>query len=288
MKNKNLPIKGCASVTKDGVKLLVGESIPRIGLQGSVKAQGRDIIPSPYLSGLLDKFLDGIFTPAFETARGCPFMCTFCDQGLDETKITAFSTQRCADEIMYVGKKVAKIKDGIHTIGIFDSNWGIYQKDVELADHIAKIMEKYDWPQNIFCSTPKTKRENLLLINDKLKNRVGIGLPMQSMAENVLKKIKRKNLDTIKQLNHIRAIQKRGKTAVTELIVPLPGETEQSYFDGLKFLMDNGVMTATYTLMQLCGAELGRDEAIKKYEMKSKYRILARQFGDYKEKKDNA
>ena len=285
MRDKNEPVKGCASLTTDNKKLLVGEYISRIGMEGSVKAEGRDVIPSPYLNGMLDKFLDGKFTPVFETSRGCPFLCTFCDQGLDETKITAFSTLRCADEIRYVGERVSKIKDGIHTIGIFDSNWGIYQKDVELADHIAKIMEKYDWPQYIYCSTPKSKRENLLLINDKLQNRVGVGLPMQSMADNVLKKIKRKNLDVIKQLNHIRAIQKRGKTAVTELIVPLPGETEQSYFDGLKFLMDNGVMTATYTLMQLCGAELGRDEAIKKYEMKSKYRILPRQFGEYKGKK---
>ena len=99
LKNKDLPIKGCASVSKDGLKLLVGEYLPRIGLQGSVKAQGRDVIPSPYLSGLLDKFLDGVFMPAFETARGCPFMCTFCDQGLEENKITTFSTERLAEEM---------------------------------------------------------------------------------------------------------------------------------------------------------------------------------------------
>ena len=72
-------------------------------MQGSVKSEGRDIVPSPYLSGLLDKFLDGTFQPAFETSRGCPFLCTFCDQGIDESKITAFSTKRIADEIMYVG-----------------------------------------------------------------------------------------------------------------------------------------------------------------------------------------
>ena len=75
-------------------KLLVGEYIARIGLDGSVKASGRDIIPSPYTTGLLDKFLDGNLIPAFETARGCPFMCTFCDQGLDSSKITAFSSER--------------------------------------------------------------------------------------------------------------------------------------------------------------------------------------------------
>ena len=142
MKNKDEPMKGCAYVSKDKKKLVVGEYFPRIGMGGSVKGAGRDIIPSPYTTGLLDKFLDGTYTPAFETARGCPFLCTFCDQGLDESKITTFSTKRLADEMMYVGEKMSKIKNGTKLISIFDSNWGMFEKDVELADHILEVIEK--------------------------------------------------------------------------------------------------------------------------------------------------
>ena len=86
MIDKDEPIKGCVSVKKDKSGLHIGAYMPRIGMSGSVKTQGRDVIPSPYTTGLLDKFLDGSFSPAFETARGCPFLCTFCDQGLDATK----------------------------------------------------------------------------------------------------------------------------------------------------------------------------------------------------------
>ena len=49
--------------------------------------------------------------------------------------------------------------------------------------------------------------------------------------------------------------------------------------------MDNNVKAATFTLMMLCGAELGRDEAIKKHGMKSKFRVLPKQFGEYDGKK---
>jgi radical SAM superfamily enzyme YgiQ (UPF0313 family) len=285
MKEKDKPLLGCASLSNNREKLLVGDYVSRLGMEGSVKAEGRDEIPSPYLSGLLDRFLNGKYVPAFETARGCPFLCTFCDQGIDESKITSFSTKRLSEEMWYVADKVAKIEKGTKTVCIYDANWGLFDKDIELADHIAKIMDKHDWPKNIHCSTPKNKRENLIKIDDKLKNRVQMGLAMQSMNTDVLLNIKRKNLATQKQIDIINAIQSRGKTATTELIIPLPGETEKTYFEGMKFLMDNNVMTGTYTLMMLCGAELGRDAAIKKHGMVSKYRILPKQFGSYLGKK---
>jgi hypothetical protein len=49
----------------------------------------------------------------------------------------------------------------------------------------------------------------------------------------------------------------------------------------MKFLMDQNITAGAFTLMMLCGAELGRDQAIKTHGMKSKYRILPKQFGEY-------
>jgi radical SAM superfamily enzyme YgiQ (UPF0313 family) len=280
LKDNDEPILGSVSISKDKTKLLIGNYIPRIGMQGSVKTYGRDIIPSPYLSGMLDKFLDGSFIPAFETARGCPFMCTFCDQGLDESKITTFSTERLSEEMEYVGKKIHKLP-GTKNIAIFDSNFGLFQKDVDLSEHILKVMNKYDWPMYIEALTPKKNWENSLKINDNLKNRLELHLSMQSMNIQTLTDIKRKNWTTEQYIEFVRELEKRGRTPTCEIIIPLPGETKKTYFDGIKFLMDNNVQPGTYTLMMLCGAELGRDEAINKFEMKSKYRILPKQFGKY-------
>ena len=285
MKNLDEPIKGCASLSKSKSILLVGDYIPRIGMEGSVKAYGRDVIPSPYLNGILDKFLDGTYVPAFETARGCPFQCTFCDQGLDQSKITSFSTQRLTEEMHYVGEKMSKIKNGTKTVTITDSNFGLFQKDVDLADNILDVIEKYDWPKSVEAITPKSNRDNMFKINDILKNRVNFGLSMQSINTETLTDIKRKNWTLNQYVDFIKNLEKRGKSPSSEIIIPLPNETEESYYEGIKFLMDHNVQAGTYTLMMLCGTELGRDKAINKYKMKSKYRVLPKQFGEYRGKK---
>jgi len=280
--NKNdEPINGCASISLDKKKLLVGKYMLRIGTQGSVKSEGRDIILSPYTTGLLDKFLDGNYIPAFETARGCPFLCTFCDQGLDSAKITAFSSERLMEEFWYVGDKMSKHENGTKNVAIFDSNWGLFEKDIELSKYVLEVMNKYDWPQYIECLTPKSNRENLLKINDILKNRVSVGLSMQSMNALTLTDIKRKNWTTKEYIDFVGEIKKRGKATSSELIIPLPGETKETYFKGIKFLMEHYIQPGTYTLMMLSGAELGRDAAIEKYKMRGKWRILPKQFGTY-------
>ena len=270
MKDRDEPMKGCVSLTKEKNKIHVGEYMSRIGMGGSVKSEGRDTIPSPYTTGLLDKFLNGIFVQSFETARGCPFLCTFCDQGLDNSKITTFSVKRIAEEVSYVAEKYSKLKTGTKTIAMFDSNWGLYEKDLRLADEILKVMDKYDYPKYIECLTPKSNWNNLIQINDKLKNRVALNLSMQSLQIETLTDIKRRNWTKEQYIEFLSKTRKRGKDSASEMIIPLPSETEKSYFEGVKFLMDNEVQTRTYTLMMLCGTELGRDRAIKQFDMKSK------------------
>jgi len=108
---------------------------------------------------------------------------------------------------------------------------------------------------------------------------------MQSLKIETLKEIKRTNW-TIKQyLEFINEVKKRGKPTASEMIIPLPSETEESYFEGVKFFMDNHVQTRTWTLMMLVGTDLGRDFGINKYGMIAKYRILPKEFGEYYGKK---
>ena len=285
MKDRDEPMKGCVSLTKEKNKIHIGEYMTRIGMKGSVKSEGRDTIPSPYTTGLLDKFLNGVFVPSFETARGCPFLCTFCDQGLDNSKIATFSVKRIAEEVSYVAEKFSKLKTGTKTIAMFDSNWGLFEKDLRLADEILKVMDKYDYPKYIECTTPKSNWKNLIQINDKLKNRVTLNLSMQSLKIETLADIKRTNWTKEKYIEFLNEARKRGKDAVSEIIIPLPSETEKSYFEGVKFLMEHNVQAQTFTLMMLPGSEIAFDLSVKNYGLKTKYRVLPKQFGEYNGKK---
>ena len=282
MRKKNVVADGSMSLSNDKNKLFIGDPILRLGL--SNKIDGRDCVPSPYLTGLLDKFLDGNYIPSFETARGCPFQCTFCDQGLDETKIVSFSTKRMCDELDYVAKKITKFS-GTWSIAFHDSNWGMYKKDIDLSDHILKLINEKNWPIAIEISTPKNKRQQILDIDRKLKNRVGVNLAQQSMNNETLKIIKRDNMTNNEYVDFIKELESRDKVPGCELIIPLPNETKKTYFDSVKILIDAGVSIGTYTLMMNQGAELGRHEAIKKYGLKSKWRIVPRDFGIYRGKK---
>src|SRR5436190_16962023 len=52
-----------------------GETLPRI-------LDLDHTLPSPYTLGLLDEFFDDRLSPMVQTARGCPYSCTFCHDGI--------------------------------------------------------------------------------------------------------------------------------------------------------------------------------------------------------------
>ena len=97
-----------------------------------------DDIPSPYLTGLLDKFFDGRLSPLMQTNRGCPFQCTFCVDGNDEKqKINQFNMERVISEINYIGKHN---HNKTNLMMIADVNFGMMPRDRKICNQLAKIL----------------------------------------------------------------------------------------------------------------------------------------------------
>jgi len=88
------PIDGCISRDPDG-KFLFAFTEERL--------RNLDEIPSPYLTGLLDKFFDGRLSPMISTNRGCPFTCSFCVDGTDLVRqVNQFSLERVNAELDFI------------------------------------------------------------------------------------------------------------------------------------------------------------------------------------------
>jgi radical SAM superfamily enzyme YgiQ (UPF0313 family) len=113
------------SIGRDGTAHITG-SLPRLG----------DLteIPSPYTTGKMDDFFDGELLPIIQTNRGCPFKCTYCDEGVGYyNRVNRHSQWQIDEELEYIAKKmkVVREKGGRNDLRIADSNFGMYKQDLD-------------------------------------------------------------------------------------------------------------------------------------------------------------
>ena len=102
-----------------------------------------------------------------------------------------------------------------------------------------------------------------------------VGIGFESADDNILKIVNKAGKATTNMhADAVKMIQKAGMKAKIYIITGLPGETEESYYNSVKVLIDNGLRISTYTLMMLMGAELGRSQARNQFSMKSQKRIF--------------
>ena len=271
------PIDGVVFIHPENKNFIQGKYIDRI--------KDLDEIPSPYLNGMLDKFFDGYLTPFIETNRGCPFTCSFCHTGSNYYhKLNKFSKDRVESEINYIGKKAGKLK--ISNLHMADVNFGMYPQDRLTCEFLKKSKEKYGWPRQIMATTGKNSKDRVMEITNILGDMFSINMSMQSMDEQVLKNIKRANIKLDHMIDVNNHLIEQGRSTKAELIVGLPGETKETFLNGLdNVLNSNSTAVTIYTLMMLHGTEFKNPEYRKQFGYKGKFRIVPLNFGNYQNKK---
>ena len=269
------PIDGCLSRDKNN-KLQYSNPVIRI--------KDLDEIQSPYTSGILDEFFDDKLSPMIQTNRGCPFSCTFCTDGSDLVKqVNKFSIKRIEDELEYISKKVPK---NIRSMTISDLNFGMYARDLEICNAIAKCQKKYDYPKIIQTTTGKNQKEKIIKAVKQLNGALRLMMSVQSMDEQVLDNIKRSNISVDHILDLAPEIEKEGLSTTAEVILGLPGETYESHIKTLKVLVKANInYVRAYTLMLIDGSEMNTPEQRKKWGFQTKFRILPKDFVKLKNKK---
>lgn len=266
-------LEGVMFIDPDTQKIKIGPPVPKIN--------DLDIIPSPYLSGLMDQWFDGNHSPAIETARGCPFSCAYCWASNSwYSSMSFFSVERIKNELTYIAEKISKYRNVI--LSICDSNFGTYSRDEEIAYHLKYLQETYDWPNAFDVTTGKTNYNRILKIASMLDNKIQLTTAMQTINHESLIAIKRKNisLDLYQEVNNKR--KQQGTVSYTELIIPLPEESMMSFFNGVRKCIELGADSVyVYTTMLLMQTPLYSMEYRLRYSMLTRFRMLPRQFGEY-------
>ena len=267
IKKTRTPLGNCHYWWKDG--LVMGKALPRI--------KSLEELPSPYLTGLMDKFFDGVLTPLIHTTRGCPFTCTFCTEGADYYNKVA---QRVSleDELRYIAERVGTVPD----LGCTDANFGMFKQDIEKARIIHSIQKEYDWPKRFSVSTGKNKKERVVSVAQMLGQALNVAASLQSTDENVLDNIKRANI-SLEALDEMRLeTGESGGDTYTELILGLPGDSKKAHIKTLKDVIDADMgIIRMYQLILLPQTELNTPDTRNTYEMKTKHRLMPRSFGRY-------
>ena len=230
-----------------------------------------DTIPSPYLSGvfapLMQRLPDMEWLALWETNRGCPFACTFCDWGsATQTKVLQFGMERLEKELTWFSDTK------IEFIFCCDANFGILPRDVEIARIAAQRKSATGYPKALSVQNTKNATERAYLTQKILADaglNKGVTLSMQSLSMTALTNIKRQNisLDTYDELH--RRFTKDGVVTYSDLILGLPGETFDSFAEGVSILIENGQHNRIQfnNLSVLPNAEMGSGEYQKTYGM---------------------
>lgn len=244
-------------------------------------------IPSPWLTGCLDEFFDGKLAPLLETNRGCPFQCTFCVQGVRwYTKVHNFTQERIRDEVEYIGSHIAELSPSMGTLRIADSNFGMFERDIEISEYIGASQRDYGWPTYIDATTGKNRPERVIQSLEKMNGALVLYQAVQSLDDDTLTNIKRSNISNQAYEDIMVHVRGRGLRSLSDLILGLPGETLKSHIESICYLLDTGTNEMhNFQSMLLKGSELETDTSRSEHGFETRFRVLPKNYGIYDGKK---
>ena len=165
-----------------------------------------------------------------ETNRGCPYSCSFCDLGVSAmSKVRQVCDEDVYSQIDYFSRHE------ISNILITDSNFGAFHRDLTIIDRIAKSKDETGYPKSLYATWAKNSNERVFEVSKKLKDHQlgwGTTLSVQSMDEQVLSAIARKNIPLTNYTTLHKKYAENKIPTYTEIILGLPLETKQSFIEG--------------------------------------------------------
>ncbi|MEI6578611.1 MAG: radical SAM protein, partial [Eubacteriales bacterium] len=255
------------------------QSIPNISYRDEEIKKNTPLIPvsgtdyaSPYLSGCFDKTLveypDIDFQAILETSRGCPYCCTYCDWGNLNSKVKKFPLEKIYADLEWFSSKKINFLMGA------DSNFGLFERDEKIVDKMVELNQISGFPKNFQTSYAKMSNERIFRMTKKLhKSGIdkGVTISYQSLSDFALENVKRDNISVEAFSDLLKKYNRDEIATYTELIIGLPGETFDSFINGIDIILNAGQHNSIYfhNCEWLPCSEMERDEYVEKFKIKT-------------------
>lgn len=203
---------------------------------------------------------------AYETSRGCPFKCAFCEWGTGAigSRMYQWSLERVRRDWEHI------VAAGIRNIWLADSNFGALREDLEKARIIVELKQAHGLPLSFATSWSKKHSRQvqaiaLLLHQNRLLPHYQLAL--QTLTPEALRLANRQNMSSNEYRPIAKQMSEEGVPIAAELIWGLPGDNLPEFESNLDTLL------ATFPNINIFGYTLLPGTEF--YERRDEYRIEA-------------
>ena len=160
---------------------------------------------------------------AYETSRGCPFKCAFCEWGTGAigSRMYQWSMPRIRDDWERI------VGAGIKDIWLADSNFGALKQDLDKARLLVELKDRTGLPVSFATSWSKKHsrqvQEIALLLHSK-QLLPHYQLALQTLTPEALRLSNRQNMSSNEYEPIAKSMSEQGVPIAAELIWGLPGD----------------------------------------------------------------
>jgi len=203
---------------------------------------------------------------AYETSRGCPFKCAFCEWGTGAigSKMYQWSLQRIRND----WEKI--IAAGIKDIWLADSNFGALKQDLDKTRILIDLKDRTGLPVSFATSWSKKHSRQVQEIALLLHSRQLLPhyqLALQTLTPEALRLSNRENMSSNEYRPIAKSMSEQGVPIAAELIWGLPGDNLGDFEHNLDELL------ATFPNINIFGYTLLPGTEF--YERRNEYSIEA-------------
>lgn len=235
---------------------------------GSPIVESRDLLEQIVNS---DSLKDWIIHFPYETSRGCPYNCSFCDWTSGLSHKVSKRKYMYEDELETLGEL------GIVNLYMADANFGLFPEDLQIAEAMAKLRAEKKYMFWIHGNNfSKTKKDQVFKIADIF---VGSGIvpymkfSIQDIHDDVLANIERPDIAWDLHVEYIMALRKKYPTVVIalDIIKGLPGQTRETWENLFNQICPHNLQMDVYDWEMISNSPAGYD---KDYQQRMKLRTI--------------